>query len=984
MFKKEYLGQLLGIVALLCLAATRGMAAECRQSGGEIVLWNQKTVVAFDELSGALRRLENCRVNDNYLKRKAFGGNPYRLIVGPTELPENALAGIESGPAAPEDALGGECLDAAAFRLDSWEFHPEAGRLEMLCSCGVWRSRLTVSLPEDGDELEFSWQITNLGERPTKVIFGFPFLTGLQLGDSPADDLGLNGVFSGRADEAAWINSGGAYGWQCSIQAHCVYDKRFGAGLTVFPEDVETNAKILRRLPEGGLTVLYYPAREIAPGETAEPPPARVIVHQGSWITGMRRYGEWFRSAAGSQPLPEAARRDSSHKGFWVPRAADAAAAGFTFNTLLGRDLLPSHLETMEWAMYWDGMRQHPESYGAFGPDGEYFPREDLGGKEGMRQCVERANAIGRSTILYVAGVGLHDTSDYFKTHDMGVQGAIFKQDGTPLVYLDHDYFMCPGYEPWQDQIAKVAARLVRDYPIDGIRLDEMGVPRLCFNPNHHHETPFDYLKWERELFRKVRTAVDAVRPGVVIYTEFPLDYYSITNNGYLQMNYAGRNCTPMRVAFPHYQAISCHAGAFESALEGYTPALRGAGRSEFLGWKPANYITGAGGFPGPELRFDEVLPAFREVYNDGQLEDVQLEADAPDWTGRFWRGERFWLLPGGPETIRPFGREVAIHLPEVPAGVRKIWRMDLRTLELRETQPSPSGDLVQDVDFAIFLLATARTPSWLTTTLPTTVLRGETLAFRLEAISLSGEAPARQAEVEIPGLLPQRTVELPTTIFCEIPADVSPGNYYLKVTGDEVLELRRWFAVKPAETVVTWVGDGRTGVDIADALQRKLGDRYAVQAVGGPEVTLRKPDWMPWWSENLYAEMKTTIPDIVVIALGSNDSRPQFWDAARLEADAAELVNELRQNDSHPVVLLALPPPVFGAGGQGFDAEVLQNEVIPIIRGVAEETDAELVDFNAPFKNRRELFPDGVHLGAEGQEMLLELAAKRIREVPR
>ena len=200
----------------------------------------------------------------------------------------------------------------------------------------------------------------------------------------------------------------------------------------------------------------------------------------------------------------------------------------------------------------------------------------------------------------------------------------------------------------------------------------------------------------------------------------------------------------------------------------------------------------------------------------------------------------------------------------------------------------------------------------------------------------------------------------------------------------DEVLELRRWFAVKPAETVVTWVGDGRTGVGIAEALQRKLGDRYAVQAVGGPEVTLRKPDWMPWWSENLYAEMKTTIPDIVVIALGSNDSRPQFWDPERLEADAAELVNELRQNDSHPVVLLALPPPVFDAGGQGFDAEVLQRKVLPIIRGVAEETDAELVDFNAPFQNRRELFPDGVHLGAEGQEMLLELAAKRIREVQR
>ena len=77
MFKKEYWGQFLGIVALLCLAAARGMATECRQSGGEIVLWNQKTIVAFDELSGALRRLENCRTNDNYLKRKAVPALQY-------------------------------------------------------------------------------------------------------------------------------------------------------------------------------------------------------------------------------------------------------------------------------------------------------------------------------------------------------------------------------------------------------------------------------------------------------------------------------------------------------------------------------------------------------------------------------------------------------------------------------------------------------------------------------------------------------------------------------------------------------------------------------------------------------------------------------------------------------------------------------------------------------------------------------------------
>ena len=144
--------------------------------------------------------------------------------------------------------------------------------------------------------------------------------------------------------------------------------------------------------------------------------------------------------------------------------------------------------------------------------------------------------------------------------------------------------------------------------------------------------------------------------------------------------------------------------------------------------------------------------------------------------------------------------------------------------------------------------------------------------------------------------------------------------------------------------------------------LQALLGAKWEVTNYGvGGRTLLRKQD--PY---SIGAALKAK-PDVIVMMLGTNDSRQTTWDAhgADFVGDYTMLLGQLRALDSHPKIWIGLPTPMF-PGRWNLSEDILTAKTIPAIKQVAEQNHTGLIDLHAPFVDQKADFLDTVHPDAK------------------
>lgn len=147
------------------------------------------------------------------------------------------------------------------------------------------------------------------------------------------------------------------------------------------------------------------------------------------------------------------------------------------------------------------------------------------------------------------------------------------------------------------------------------------------------------------------------------------------------------------------------------------------------------------------------------------------------------------------------------------------------------------------------------------------------------------------------------------------------------------------------------------------------LGDEYQVINYGLPNRTLQSTGNMPYCDEKHYSESLAQDADIVIIMLGTNDSKPEFWNAERYEEEYLDLIHEYQAMNSSPEVYIMIPPAIFLENPDTGDCseEILTNEIIPIVKKLSQNTSAGLIDLYAVTKSHSEWYGDGLHLNSEG-----------------
>jgi len=149
------------------------------------------------------------------------------------------------------------------------------------------------------------------------------------------------------------------------------------------------------------------------------------------------------------------------------------------------------------------------------------------------------------------------------------------------------------------------------------------------------------------------------------------------------------------------------------------------------------------------------------------------------------------------------------------------------------------------------------------------------------------------------------------------------------------------------------------------------LGDDFHVTNHGVSGTTLLKSGDHPYRTTKPYKEAVASNPDIVVIKLGSNDTKPKNWKHKdELSADLKEMVEVFAELPSKPKIFVCLPVPAFPERW-GIGDSTIRDELIPILKKTADELGVEVIDLYKPLTGKSQHFPDKIHPNKDGAALI-------------
>ena len=156
--------------------------------------------------------------------------------------------------------------------------------------------------------------------------------------------------------------------------------------------------------------------------------------------------------------------------------------------------------------------------------------------------------------------------------------------------------------------------------------------------------------------------------------------------------------------------------------------------------------------------------------------------------------------------------------------------------------------------------------------------------------------------------------------------------------------------------------------------MQALLGDNYEVLNYGVSGRTMLKHGEAPYWKESAYQQALAFKPNVVVINLGGNDSKPQNWKYhTEFSNDARDMIESFRALSSKPRVLLDIPTPAF-KDTFGMSDDIIVKQLTPILRQAAFDTRTELIDLHTAFLGKQAWFPDNIHPNTEGAGLMAKI----------
>ena len=169
--------------------------------------------------------------------------------------------------------------------------------------------------------------------------------------------------------------------------------------------------------------------------------------------------------------------------------------------------------------------------------------------------------------------------------------------------------------------------------------------------------------------------------------------------------------------------------------------------------------------------------------------------------------------------------------------------------------------------------------------------------------------------------------------------------------------------------------GVGAGGNSYPKQLAALLGDKWEVGNFGNSGSTLLNQGDKPYQKQRKFNAALEFKPQVVVVMLGTNDTKPQNWKLKnRFAADYHDLIGKFARLPTKPRIFICYPVPVPGKGNFGINEQGIKEQR-PLITRVAKEARVGVIDMYAALKEHPETLPDRVHPNARGAGLMARAA---------
>lgn len=150
------------------------------------------------------------------------------------------------------------------------------------------------------------------------------------------------------------------------------------------------------------------------------------------------------------------------------------------------------------------------------------------------------------------------------------------------------------------------------------------------------------------------------------------------------------------------------------------------------------------------------------------------------------------------------------------------------------------------------------------------------------------------------------------------------------------------------------------------------LGTHYQLSNYGMSGRSLLSTSDYPYLKEKNAQESLRAEADIVIIMIGSNDSRAAYWNKEQFIREYRNLVKAYLKLDSQPDVFLVSPPYV-PTSRFGLNNEIVKNDLPEIIASIATELNVHFVNLYPITEGHMEYYSDGLHLTPLGNRVIAQ-----------
>ena len=234
----------------------------------------------------------------------------------------------------------------------------------------------------------------------------------------------------------------------------------------------------------------------------------------------------------------------------------------------------------------------------------------------------------------------------------------------------------------------------------------------------------------------------------------------------------------------------------------------------------------------------------------------------------------------------------------------------------------------------------------------------------------------------------------------------------WFKYHNQMLTDLGNWLDNRPSPKTdaikVACIGNSITdghGIDFAPAngypaqLQKLLGEDYLVKNFGVSARTMLNKGDFPYMNEMAWKDAVAFKPDVVIIKLGTNDSKPENWQyGAEFKQDLKQMITTLRPDllipvkkgkknkkavvkNEGPKIFLCTPIKAFKPSWN-ISEETIVNNIIPIQQEVANEYQLQVIDLHTLFGDDESLvLEDGIHPNGKGAQKMAQIISEAIKK---